>query len=166
MTQKTSPPPDIVIPFEFPFSFPADTVWPYISNFGGWGIWCTALSDMKIEGDGVERPGAIRKFHSSASDITYREYLIEKNDSKRFMKYGAVSRDPPVPFIQKQIITLQIVPDGKEHSKITGDGRITPNAHVSDDIVEQFKIAGLAAYKFMYGTLETYLQNLKLEFVI
>ena len=150
--------PDIIIDFDYTFTFPVQTVWEKVADFGGWGKWYPAFGDMILIGDGVDKIGCIRKFTSKFSGTVYEENELEKDSTNYVLRYGTVSEVPHSPFIQDQVVTVTLQSGGESETKLHAKVVITPYVEVSEEQIEKFKTFGLAGYKAMYDSLENYLK--------
>ncbi|MFD3419002.1 SRPBCC family protein [Streptomyces decoyicus] len=73
-----------------------DAVWQVIGTFGGLADWHPLLPPSVIEdGADPETPGAVQAF-SVDGQVVIRERLLEKDDSRRVLRYTIHESDVPV----------------------------------------------------------------------
>ncbi len=84
-----------------------DTVWQLIGTFGGLADWHPLLPPSVIEGGAdPETPGAVQAF-SVDGQVLIRERLLEKDDSRRMLRYTIHESAVPV---SDYVSTLSVHP--------------------------------------------------------
>ncbi|MGW1374168.1 SRPBCC family protein [Streptomyces sp. NPDC002446] len=84
-----------------------DTVWQIIGTFGGLADWHPLLPPSVIEdGADPETPGAVQAF-SLNGQVLIRERLLEKDDSRRMLRYTIHESAVPV---SDYVSTLSVHP--------------------------------------------------------
>ena len=151
--------PDILVPYETTINAPIQDVWGCLADFGGWARWTASLEWMIIGGDGVEKVGCIRKFQSATSGNTYEEKLLEKDNKNFVLKFCNVSSDPPMPFIEYQLVTGRLEALGKDKTAVHYLVRVTPNVQLPEDKIEAFKKLGTKTYDEMFVDMQKYLDQ-------
>lgn len=84
-----------------------DAVWQIIGKFGGLADWHPLLPPSVIEGGAdPEMPGAVQAF-SVNGQVVIRERLLEKDDSRRMLRYTIHESTVPV---SHYVATLSVHP--------------------------------------------------------
>jgi len=151
--------PDVVISYDANINASAQATWAAISDFGNWPKWTSSFTNMKIEGDGVDKVGCIRSFQSTETGTLYEERELEKDETNFVLKFGLVSAKPATPFIEKQVVSATVVADGDDKCIVHYIVTITPNVQLPEDKIEKFKGFGKLMYDKMFGDLQNYLKT-------
>ncbi len=151
--------PDVDISYDANINAPAQATWAAISDFGNWPKWTSSFTNMKIEGDGIDKVGCIRSFESTETKTVYEEEELVKDETNLILKFGLVSAKPATPFIEKQVVSATVVSDGDNKSIVHYIVAITPNVQLPEDEIEKFKEFGKLAYDKMFGDLNNYLKT-------
>jgi len=159
MDQQTFP--DIFIPYETTINAPIEPVWNCVSDFGGWDKWTSAYTDMKIEGDGVDKAGAKRTFQSAQTKTVYEEEELEKDNVNHVLKFSLLSATPAVPFISHQVVSATLESVGENQTKVHYLVTITPSSLIPDDMIKKVTAILTATYDKMFGDLADHLKTSK-----
>jgi carbon monoxide dehydrogenase subunit G len=151
--------PDILTPYDVTINAPIESVWSCISDFGNWTRWTSSFTNMKIEGDGVDKVGCIRIFQSTETKTIYEEKELEKDNIKHILKFGLVSAQPPTPFIEKQVVSATLEAAGENQTRVHYLVTITPNVQIPEETIKKFQAIGYGTYDKMFGDLKSYLKN-------
>jgi len=154
---------DHVYNFEVPFDHPAETVWPHLEDFGGWGKWFPAISNMKIIGDGEDKIGCVRSVRSDLSGIVYEEQQLEKDPSKHALTYSIFKREPPVPCLENVLNALRLEPNGDGKSKLVAVVTLIPAKGADDEDLKKYVANSSKIYDNLFGVLNKFLTNQKNE---
>ena len=153
--------PELNFRFDFTFTSPIEKVWACISDYGGWGKWHSHYSECKIIGDGIDKIAAIRTATSAKTGVTYESVLLAKDHAEHTLVSGLVRRSPPIPWINNLVKKYRFVSIGENETRLTGTTTITPNCQVSEETLEQYEAAVIAAIKGLSGSLEEHLNSQK-----
>jgi len=149
---------DILTPYDATIKAPIESVWKCISDFGGWTKWTSSFQDMKIEGDGVDQIGSVRKFQSTQTKAVYEEEELEKDNSNHVLKFGLVSSTPGLPFIEKQVVSATLESVGDNETIVHYLVRITPRVQIPEEKIKGFQGIAIRTYDNMFADLDNYLK--------
>ena len=151
--------PPVIVLYDATFNAPIDAVFNCISDFGGWCKWTSSLTDMKIEGDGVDRIGCIRKFQSVESKGTYQEKEEVKDAVNHIFKFSNVSADPPIVFLKSQLVTATLTPDGDDKCSLHYEVVIQTNMQLPEEKVTAFQVWAKKTYDRLFGDLKNFVEK-------
>ena len=151
--------PEVVVPFEYTYNFPINTVWAQLDDFGGWSKWYPALVNMSLEGGDENQIGAIRKFSSKASSFVYEEKLVEKDVHNYTLKYLVLAKTFLSPYTKQHMNVLRLEKIDDSHTKLVLEAHITPSTEIPQEVIEKFKTFTAGGQTAMYDSLATYLQS-------
>jgi arachidonate 15-lipoxygenase len=86
---------------------PIDKVWAVFRPFSDLMKWWTIYEWVKLEAPGKDDVGAVRQFHTK-TNRTYREKLVERDDSRHFERYDFIDVEPSVPTLSGITSTVEM----------------------------------------------------------